>query len=246
MNCSATKKNGDPCQGTAKKDGLCIAHIPREPKVVVEPDAPQVESTAGKPAFLKGVRRARAVRFGQRRIKMLRPICSNKEKTGCQDGAEVPRDWYLSCPHDPYVGRKQHMVEVPIYSEPAEDGTVTLEEVQQRLKWEVWPNFVQPVLSVMVNSGRGVEKGRAKGYIMPEELRSPAFPNGIAPFCQFRNCFWQHGLTEYKSGIYCSEMEAKRVALNGHANDDKNSPAYGAIEVMHQGKMDAQMDRVVV
>jgi hypothetical protein len=232
MICSATKKDGTPCRGEARENGLCIAHGKKTADATV--------STSSGPAKLKGLRRARNLRVGLRCITMLRPIC----RDGCQDGIDVPADWYNDCPHDPYVGRRQKITQVPIYSDPLPDGSVTLKEMQDRITWETWPHFVEVALNMAVNSGRGVDRGRRKGYILPEELRSPVYPNGIAPMCQFRSCRAQEGLKEYRWGTFCREIEARMVGAQ--EVDSEGKLVYGAREVMHEGKRIAHMEKVAV
>lgn len=229
MICSATKKDGNPCKGEARDNGLCIAHGK------AKADAP---ASAG-PAKLKGLRRARNLRVGLRCVTMLRPIC-----TICQSGQEVAADWYKECSHDPYVGKKQTTYQEAIYSDPLPDGSVTLERMEDRFKWETWPHFVEVAVNIQINSGMGVERGRRKGYILPEELRSPAYPNGIAPMCQFRSCRWQVGLQEYRWGTFCREIEARMVGAA--ATDTAGNLIYGAREVMHDGKKQAHLEKVAV
>jgi hypothetical protein len=232
MICGATKKDGNPCKGEAREDGLCIAHMQKHPGAAV--------STGTGPTKLKGLRRARNLRVGLRCITMLRPIC----REGCQDGAEVARDWYTDCPHDPYVGKKQNIEQVPIYSEPLEDGSVTLLRMEDRIKWEAWPHFVEVAVNIQVNSGQGIERGRLKGYILPEELRSPLYPQGIAPMCEFRSCRWQAGLRQYRWGTFCREIEARMVGAS--ATDTAGNLIYGAREVMHEGKKQAHLEKVAI
>ena len=228
--CVATKKNGEPCKAAAKRDGLCIGHM----------NMTETDNPALRPARLKGARRARNLRMGHRSVKMLRPIC----RDGCQDGAEVPWDWYASCPHDPYVGKREKRTQVPLYSEPHEDGSVTIQGMEERASWEPFPNFAEITVSTRVNSGQGVEKARRKGFILPEELRSPLYPRGLAPMCQFRGCQWQEGLREYRYGTFCRELEARLVAFD--ESDSQGDPLYGAMEVMREGKRQAQLDAVTV
>ena len=238
MVCTATKKDGTPCKGEARENGLCIAHIK-----TAEPVAQ---------AKLKGMRRARNPRIGLRGITMLRPICQNgisdpvkhPGRGTCQSGAEVAWNWYEDCPHDPYVGVRQNRFEVPIYSEPHEDGSRTIMEMEERVTWEPFPNFAEAVVDRRVNSGRGVERARRKGWILPEELRSPAYPNGIAPMCQFRSCRWQDGLVNYRNGTYCREMEARLVGSR-ETNEDGNL-VYGALPINDMRQRDAFLQKVMV
>ena len=149
--------------------------------------------------------RSRNPRFGQRRIKMLRPICSN----GCEG---LTADWYATCPHDPYIGVGEKRVTTPVYSEPREDGSVIVEKMEERVTFEIRPNWAEVTVSMKVNAGQGVERARRKGFILPTELNSPAYPNGIARLCEFRGCYWQHDLLDTRFGVFCKEIEAKRVA----------------------------------
>ena len=193
-----------------------------------------------KPAKLKNVRRATNTRNGIRNVKMLRPIC----RDGCQDGAEVPRDWYDSCEHDPYVGKREKRTQVPLYSEPHEDGSVTIQGMEERASWEPFPNFAEITVSTRVNSGLGVDKARRKGFILPEELRSPIFPHGIAPMCQFKGCYWQEGLRDYRFGTFCREIEARVIGFD--ESDSDGNPLFGALEVWNEGKRQKQLDAVTI
>lgn len=231
--CTATKKDGTPCKGEAYEDGLCISHKAQR-------DRAEASVETAKPAFLKGIKRTRVARYGHRRIKMLRPDCE------ICDTADAPWGWWLTCEHDPYVGVREKRIQVPIYSEPLEDGSVVVERMEERVSWEPFPNRAQVSLANHINSGEGMERARAKGYIMPEDLRSPAYPNGIAPMCQFQNCFWQHDLREYRDGVFCREDEARVVALFYTNRDKTGSMRYGAVEVMHPAKMAEHLAKVKI
>lgn len=224
MTCTATKKDGTPCKGEARENGLCIAHIKTATPVA--------------PAKLKGMRRARNLRIGLRGVVMLRPICDE-----CQDG-EVAYDWFVTCEHDPYVGIREKRVEVPIYSEPQEDGSRIIERMEERVSWEPWPNFAEATVDRRVNSGNGVERARRKGWILPEELRSEAYPNGIAPMCQFRGCRWQDGLVHYRNGSYCREIEARIVG--SRETDGAGNLVYGAMPIDDERKRAAFLQKVAV
>jgi hypothetical protein len=229
MNCRATKKDGTPCKGmVTNESGLCNFH---------EREAPSAKP--GDPAKLKGMRRARNLRIGLRGIVMFRPIC----KDGCTDGEFAP-DWYNDCPHDPYVGVREHRVEVPIYSEPLEDGSRVVERMEERVSWTPWPNFAEATLDMRVNSGEGVNHARSKGWILPEELRSEAWPNGVAQMCQFRGCRWQEGLVTYRNGVYCREIEARIVAAR--ETDGSGNLLYGAMPIDDERKRSAFLQRVAV
>jgi hypothetical protein len=160
------------------------------------------------PAKLPQLRRARQLTYGQRNIKMLRPICDT-----CTSGANVPRDWYLTCQHDPYVGVREARRQVPIY-EDAESGEKVVTGVEERVSFAPWPNWTEATVSKRVNSGAGEDKARAKGFIRPTELRSEAWPDGIAECCEFRGCYWQEGLKETRFGKFCRTLEAKLVGFD--------------------------------
>jgi hypothetical protein len=226
MNCQAAKKDGTPCQGTAKDNGYCMAHHD------------QGSTSAGPPAKLKGLRRARNLRVGLRGITMLRPQCKD-----CK-GPDAPVDWYLYCPHDPYIGVREKRVEVPLYSDIQSDGARIVEGMEERVTWEVWPNFAEAVVDMRVNSGNGVEKARRKGWIMLDEVRSEAFPNGIAPMCQFRSCRWQEGLVTYKNGVYCREYEARMVGSRD--TDGNGNLLYGAMPIDDNRKREKFLQQVAV
>jgi len=40
------------------------------------------------------------------------------------------------------------------------------------------------------------------------------FPNGIAHCCEFRECFQQKGLVDYRTGTFCRKEEAQLVAFS--------------------------------
>lgn len=165
-----------------------------------------------KPAVIPSWRRGTRLGVGQRTIKMLRPICAI-----CQGEDNVPADWAQHCEHSPYVTtvatpRKKTLYEgdrdkdgKPVGPQKIV-GTETIEEYEAR------PNVVEVALSRRVNQGQGVRRGvMYKGYIRPDELRSPEFPDGIAPACQYRGCKYQQDLKEYRSGVFCREIEAALV-----------------------------------
>ena len=190
------------------------------------------------PAKIPGVKRKQNPKIGLRSITMLRPICKECTANGITPG------WWETCPHDPYVGQRQKTTKVPIYSEPLEDGTVTLERVEDRISWEVRPHLVDAAVAMQVNSGQGVERARRKGRILPTELRTTAYPNGIAPFCEFAGCRNQEGLRLYRWGTFCSELEARLVGQT--TTDSTGNLIYGARETLNEGKRRRQLDAVPV
>jgi hypothetical protein len=175
-----------------------------------------------KPALIPGLRRA-AIRVSafQRRIKLLRPICAT-----CQAGQDVPEDWWKTCDHNPYISVVEKVDRHPKY-EDLENGKKRITGYEEIASWEERPNWTQVTLHPRINNATGVErKMRRYGFIFPEELRSPLFPDGIANCCEFSNCFVQKDLKQYIWGTYCRRVEAQLV---GH--DIRMSGGGGALEV---------------
>lgn len=174
------------------------------------------------PESFKG-RRATRMRPAPREIKMLRPICAT-----CQQGENVPPDWYNDCPHDPYVST----VEIPEKTNVYEDSEINGETrkvlvgTQTTVRYEPRPNWGSATDYKGVNSGRGVSKSLRKGWIFPEDLTSPAWPTGIKPRCMFRECMAED-LKEYRNGRFCRELEAKLVAVAEKGAGNKS----GAYEI---------------
>lgn len=172
---------------------------------------------------------------GQRRIKMLHPVCNAEkmrqlgrpEGEACQDAANIVPGWWLTCPHDPYFSLAQERVRTPrredVLDEKGnkvegkyritgyDDEVVTLGEV---------PNITQVSYVERINSGRGLLRKRRLGYILPEE--HPEKP--IAPYCQFLDC-WTHvkdqngrnvkgAVYHDVYGDYCEEWQAKLAAAD--------------------------------
>lgn len=238
--CKGTKTNGDACKGRAQGGtGYCHFHADLAEQATVAvaevsvKEAPQRPSSKGQPAKLKGLRRQRNVRVGQRGLKMLRAQCDI-----CQDGPNVPNLWMEDCPHDPYVGVRERHWDEPEYVDKG-NGVNEIIGTKEKVEFVAWPNFVDITLASYFNSNRNLQIARAKGFILPEELRSPAFPNGIAPLCQFRDCYWQDDLKTYRWGTFCREEEAKLVGIAEGALGD-------SFEIAHEDKRNAQLARVAV
>lgn len=153
-------------------------------------------------AIIMGLRPATRIEWGFREVKMLRPVCDI-----CTDGPNVPKNWYETCPHDPYIGTRVDTTTERQY-ETQDDGTRVITGTNETQIERPFPNFVGVSATTIVNSGLGVEKGRAKGFILPSEYQGPAYPEGIADCCEFRDCFVQTGLKDYRSGRFCREGEA--------------------------------------
>ena len=170
------------------------------------------ETKAGKPAIIPEWRRAtRLGSSGERSITMLDPRCKL-----CQTADNAGRDWYRNCPHDPYVTvvpvkEQRPVLEDELDAEGEPTGRKKITGMEEFVSYHPRPNTREISLSMGVNSGKGVEWGRAKGFILPSELRSPTYPNGIAEACQYRDCKYQLGLKEYTSGTFCRKEEAQIV-----------------------------------
>lgn len=224
MDCTATKKDGTPCKGKAKKDGLCVFHLPR----AATPFGSVPQDVVGAPAKIKGMHRAAGpeLDYVARDIKLVRPIC----RICAPDVERAGHGWWNRCPHDPYMGEKGEPVTSITYKDELDDeGNVigrVVDETTTKVVLRPYPNWAPVAQSLGLNGGRGPEyKKVLYGFIEPQDLRSPAFPNGIAPCCEFRDCFWQDDLTEYAVGTFCQEREAVAVYedTNGTVVEINNS-----------------------
>lgn len=189
------------------------------------------------PALLKGLRRASRLMYGHREVKMLGPKCDI-----CQAGDQVPPRWWEDCTHEPYIGVRGETITTRKYEdELGPDGEPTGSRIvtgtEQTVVERPWPNFRQVSLTTRINSGQGVEKARAKGFIMPSELRSEAFPEGIADCCEFKNCFWQQDLRDYPTGRFCRPLEA------AYAYEDVRGTT---VEVFNMDRRQGQIDEAMV
>ena len=162
-------------------------------------------------ASWKGPRAGR-LRPSAREIKMLAPRCDV-----CDEGINTPKGWAETCEHEPFVTlvpieRRQTLYEDVIGKDGKPTGTKRATGQETLVDYVVRPNWVSITLSRGVNSGRGVEKAKRKGFIMPEDVRCEAYPNGIKPRCEFSGCFAED-IKPYKNGNYCRELEAAYVYL---------------------------------
>lgn len=202
-------------------------------------------------AILKGARRASRIEHGFREIKMLRPVCpagviipkgvddtvGHEFEGECTRGSHAA-DWYTTCPHDPYVGTRTELKSERTY-ETNEFGERIVTGMTTTPVERPYPNLVGVSAATINNSGQGVEKARRKGFILPEELDSPAFPDGLAAFCEFRDCFYQGpDLKQYRSGLFCREGEAIAAYQSEYAED------LGAKEIHWQSRRRSQIEEV--
>ena len=98
----------------------------------------------------------------------------------------------------------------PIY-EDLENGAKKLVGQDTILEMRPRPNWVAVSQAKAHDYGRGPVKALSRGFIYPQQLRSPLFPEGISRRCQFRDCYEGEGLRKYNSGWFCREVEAKLV-----------------------------------
>ena len=157
-------------------------------------------------------RKATRVQPSSREIKMLRPVCRT-----CEDdvgGAKfLPTGWWNDCTHDPYIAHAEVSREVPVY-ETDDEGVTRVIRTDTVVEIRSTPNWTSVTQAKGFNSGKGPQIALLKGFIYPQQLRSPEFPKGISRRCQFRECYEGEGLKKYNSGWFCREMEAKMVRVS--------------------------------
>lgn len=168
----------------------------------------------GEPGSWKGHRASR-MQPCSREIKMLRPVCRT-----CEEAAGgkkyLPPLWFEECEHDPYISYAEKMVPQPVM-EPVDpknpNGPQRIVRVEQIVTIDPKPNWTSTTIGGGVNKGRGLHKALWKGFIYPQQLRSPLFPSGIKRRCQFRDCLAED-VKRYSNGWFCREIEAKLVKLS--------------------------------
>ena len=154
------------------------------------PETDEPTPKAGRPTKLKGLHRAgeRELGVGHREIKMLRPVCSI-----CAP-RETPWGWWNDCTHEPYIGEKGETFTENIYEDDPDGGRV-ITGTNKKVVLRPYPNFVPVPQVTRLSSGQGPEyKRRLNGFILPQELSCEAYPNGIAPCCEFYGCYYQDDL----------------------------------------------------
>ena len=168
----------------------------------------------GAPAIIPEWRQVPAMGEAMHAITMLRPMCRI-----CEHAENRPADWWWKCPHDPYIT----MVKIPDPSQfeeiPGQPGKYR-ELKEKTFSFRPMPNAKEVAVSLRINSGNSVIRGRVrKGYIYPEDLRSPVYPGGVASACEYRMCRKQTGLVQYRtarlspvtSAWFCRLLEAQLV-----------------------------------
>ncbi len=188
------------------------------------------------PAIIDHWRQYPQPQYGVRSITMLRPICRE-----CQSQENSPVGWWLSCTHDPYVTMRRVKAIANVYEGERTEAQVLASGQPARvirqeevISFSPYPNAVEIAASPKVNGGSGVRMAEGKGFVLPSELRSPHFPNGIADACEFRACRKQEGLKSYviyedENGYlteakFCRDQEARLVKHT-------ENPDFGALEV---------------
>lgn len=189
--------------------------------------------------------RATRLKPCSREIKMLRPICKP-----CEDAAGgvkyLAPGWFLTCEHDSYVSVAEVKTAMPQYEDITDaDGQPTGEKevvgTKTVSKWVTKPNWVSITHAGGMNKGRGVDRALRRGFIYPQQLRSPAYPEGIKMRCMFRECY-SEDIKLYKNGWFCREVEAKLVKVS----DSEETWEVGQFSVRSDKIQGQILDRMVV
>lgn len=162
-------------------------------------------------------KRANRMKPCSREVKMLRPICKPCEQA--VGGSQyLEAGWYETCPHDPYVSIVEKAIEQPVYEdvvdeqgEPTGQKRVVRTEILK--SFEPAPNWVSITDASGMNKGRGLDRALRRGFIFPQQLRSPAWPNGLKMRCMFRECY-SEDIHKFSNGWFCREKEAKLVKVS--------------------------------
>lgn len=136
-----------------------------------------------------------------RAVKMIAPVCGI-----CTDGIH-PKDWFNTCPHDPYF-HPQEVPEVVEEREPQPDGTYIVTDRKTIHRVRRMPNLRQVPFSPR-HLNNPVEKQKRRGWVLPEFLN-------VHPFCQAIDCWSQDLPPQWRSdryGEYCGEAHAKTMVL---------------------------------
>lgn len=215
----------------------CKAAPVEEPEAQVEEF---IEQPSGEPTILPDWTMANVTAsVVGREIKMLRPVCAT-----CQRGKNYAWDWWKRCPHSPYVALAEVPVTQPVYEDvPGQPGKKKLVGTETIVEWVERPIHTQISALSRVSGTRNqvMRKHDVFGFIFPEELRTPTFPNGIKNPCEFRDCFNQVGVKQYRQGRFCRDIEAQLVGFD-------EGP--GALEVgegdQNLQKQRSQLERIVI
>jgi hypothetical protein len=139
----------------------------------------------------------------------------------CQSGKNVPWNWWENCQHEKYVTITEVTVTRPRYEDEVVDGKPTGRKFvtgeEKVVEFVPVPNWKEVAVSPRINQGRGYQRNRRKGAIMPEELlQDPKYralwPTASGFVCQYRGCFEQEGLLNYEDvGVFHDRREAQLV-----------------------------------
>lgn len=132
-----------------------------------------------------------------RAIKMMKPLCEPCQRLGGQ--------WWENCEHDPYYSHVEREINEPVIEEH-EDGTREIVGRRVTVVEDVVPNIRQIGTMRNQSSGVGVEKALAKGFKHLPDM-------GIQPMCEYLNCFSHDIAVRSRYGNFCSEGQARQVAL---------------------------------
>ena len=181
---------------------------PKAEPTPVEPKAGQLLNLHRRPRSGLGA--------GGHEIKMMYPACDAQkmavlglaEGDACQHSQNIHAGWWDSCErkgHRPYYTPVTQTRRTPKFKQGEqahEQVLIGYEEEIVTVSWE--PNLKQISRNERINSDAGPEMYRAIGYRMPEEL-------GVAPFCEYRECWAQDNLVRTEYGVFCSKDQARMV-----------------------------------
>jgi hypothetical protein len=189
------------------------------------PSAKKAAPKKGKPAILSGQPRARRLMTAGRTVKLLRAVCKLCDTSF--------RGWQKKCPHNPYIGLVPKEYKVPKYEDILDDegnptGRKKVVGTDTEIEWESRPNWKEVTVNERLGGLTRVGQALGRGCIFPEDVRSPEFPDGIAPTCEFRGCRQQtqpdgRPLIKTSWGNFCREIEAKfaRIDQTGFTGTNK-------------------------
>lgn len=116
--------------------------------------------------------------------------------------------------------QRKHTNGRPMFEDVEEEFTETRPTGAKRvtgtetiIEYVPMPNWVSITHAGGVNKGRGVDRALRRGFIFPQMLRSPVWPNGIKPRCQFRECYAEDR-KRYANGWFCQAEEAALVRIS--------------------------------
>jgi hypothetical protein len=153
---------------------------------------------------------------GHRRIKMARPVCDIAKMRAlglpdqdcCMDAEKRTHRWWLDCPHNPYFTMEKRTESLPEFGPPNERGEREIIRTQSRTYYIERPNLVQVSLTRRHHWANGPQVMRnERGYRFTHEI-------GIAPYCEYSDC-WSHDLKyQTKYGNFCDPTQAQIVAAD--------------------------------